>query len=228
MTRRMIVFREGDTYYVSQDFNGDREEAEHGAETGSSIKPDWFEIPPMFDGVETLESFKCVVQAVEALYRYDAMPVVARSELPKSDEAWLMSHGTLILAARYGKSMVECLAKVAQEYGFKTKCDSESIQIRAKDTDGHWCNWFTIIPDSKGTCKIIGNNTDQADIWLHETRPDLTPERCVEFFETISRTLGLYGDNRILPTEWIDPEDWQCIACIHDAYSDERYTKGKL
>ena len=30
--------------------------------------------------------------------------------------------------------------------------------------------------------------------------------------------------DRIKPSEWIDPEDWQTIADVHDAYTDVRYT----
>lgn len=228
MTRRLIVFKEGDTYHVSQEFNGDREEAECLLGGRPSIKASWPEIPPLFDGVETLEDFERAVQKAEALYHYETISLDVMSELPKVDETWLVSHGTLIIAARYGEPVVECLAEIVKEYGFRFVCRSDAIDIRAKTTDGHWCNWFTITPDFQGSCKIVGNNTDQADIWLYETRPDMTPDQCVKFFQEISRTLGLYGDNRILPSEWIDPEDWQCIAGVHDAYSDERYTKGKM
>lgn len=52
----------------------------------------------------------------------------------------------------------------------------------------------------------------------------MTSERCVAFFKEINHTLGLCGENRIKPSEWIDPEDWQTIADVHDAYTDVRYT----
>lgn len=127
-----------------------------------------------------------------------------------------MSHGNLILATRYGVSMVECLADVVKQFSFKSRyANDTAIAIRAKNTDGRWVTWFTIFPDDKGQRKVSGNNTDQCNIWLNETRPDMTPERCIEFFEVLSHTMGLYGESKLKMSMWIDPEDWQSIAGIN-------------
>ncbi len=225
MTRRVIAYRSGSHFYVSQEFNGDRAEMRQFNPKGCRIKTDWVDIPPMFDGVTTLEQFKDTVRRVETLYGYKAVPVEAEHDLPVTEEVWMLSCGALLVETRYGSSMVECLAEVAKEYGFKTVRDGDySITFRAKSTDGHWVSWFTIIPSLKGARHIKGNNTDQANIWLGETRPDMTPERCIAFFEEINHTLGLFGEDRVEPSEWIDPEDWQIIANVHDAYTDARYT----
>lgn len=58
----------------------------------------------------------------------------------------------------------------------------------------------------------------------------MTPERCIKFFEELSQTMGLYGDDKLKLSTWIDPEDWQEIAGVYDAYGEERYTgkKGEL
>lgn len=225
MTRRVIAYRESGMFYVSQEFNGDRSEMEQISPDSCRIKVDWADVLPIFDGVTSLELFKNAVSKVESLYSYEPVSMEAEHELPVAEETWLMSHGTLLVAARYGASMVECLTEIAKRYGFKTAREGDfSITFRAKSTAGRWTNWFTIIPDLNGVRHIKGNNTDQTNIWLGETRPDLTPERCVSFFEEINHTLGLFGENKIKPSEWIDPEDWQMIANVHDAYTDVRYT----
>lgn len=225
MTRRVIVFREGTKFYASQEFNGDRAEMKRFNPSGCSIKTDWADVLPMFDGVVSLGQFRDVVRDVEDLYGYHPVSVEAEQELPVAEETWLMSHGILLVAARYGASMVECLTDIAKEYGFKATVDGDhAITFQAKATNGRWVDWFTIIPDLDGVRHIKGNNTDQLNIWLGDTRPDMTPERCIKFFEEINHTLGLFGDNKIKPSEWIDPEDWQVIANVHDAYTDARYT----
>lgn len=225
MTRRVIAYKEGRTFYVSQEFNGDRTEMMCLNPGSCRIKADWADVPPMFDGVTSLDQFKDMVRRVETLYGYEPVPMEAEDELPVSEQTWLMSCGTLLLMARYGASMVECLAEVAKEYGFRVAKDGDySITFRAKSTDGCWVDWFTIIPNLNGIRHIRGNNTDQTNIWLGNTRPDMTSERCVAFFKEINHTLGLCGENRIKPSEWIDPEDWQTIADVHDAYTDVRYT----
>lgn len=84
-----------------------------------------------------------------------------------------------------------------------------------------------IILDVKGVREISGHNTDQCNIWLNETRPDMTAERCVEFFEALSQTLGLFDTDKLSLSPWIDPEDWQEIARVPDAQEDERYSGRK-
>lgn len=224
MTRRLIVFKEGGMHLVSQEFNGDKSETEtFSASTG--IKADWPEVVKLFDGADTAEKFREAVRKAEELYGYEPLPLESEAEMPTAQEVWVVSHGNLLLAARYGEPMVKCLADVAGQFGFKGRYVSEeAIDIRAKNTDGEWRTWFTIFPDYNGQRKISGHNTDQCNIWLYETRPDLTPERCIEFFEELSRTMGLYGEDKLKVRPWIDPEDWQGIAGVKDASKDRRYT----
>ena len=228
MTRRLIVFRKNGLFLVSQEFNGDRAEAA-GFCKGTGIKADWPEIVKLFDGADTQEAFGDAVRKAEELYGYEPYPLETLDKMPTAQEVWVMSHGNLLLAARYGDSMVKCLAEVAERYGFKSRryFNSEYIDILAKNTDKQWCTWFSILPDSGGVRKIKGNNTDQCNIWLYDTRPDMTPEKCIEFFDELSDTLGLFGDDRLKLSTWIDPEDWQELAGVHDAYEDERYTGKK-
>lgn len=227
MTRRVMVFKIGDVYLVSQEFNGDRSEAEYFfGHTG--IKCDWPEVVELFEGVETPEEFREAVGKAEELYGYERLPLEAESELPVAEQVWVMSHGNLILKTRYGEPLVEWVTEAVEQFGFKgLYANEESVDIRAKNTDGRWRTWFTLMPDFKGVLKISGGGTDTLNIWLHETRPDMTPERCIEFFEEISRTLGLFGEDKLVPSDLIDPEDWQEIAGVHDAYEDERYTGKK-
>ena len=131
--------------------------------------------------------------------------------------------GSTYLYARYGKPTVEWVADLAREYGFKSRCSSGAATITARNTDGRWTTWF-LVSFKEGLWHIRGNNTDQCNIWLHLTRPDMTPERCVEFFDRLNETLGLFGKEEIQMNSLIDPEDWQEIAGVDDAYEDERYT----
>lgn len=86
-----------------------------------------------------------------------------------------------------------------------------SVIVYAKDTDGKETRWFEY--HSIGNL-YVGNNTDCCNIWLYETRPDLTPEDLVTMFSEIKAELKAY----------VDPEDWQEIAGVCDAYEDKRYT----
>lgn len=130
--------------------------------------------------------------------------------------------------------------RVAQKYGFKARCGS-SVQtitygevdapvytIMAKNTDNHWVTWFSVIPDMGmkygHEAFLVGNNTDVMNIWLHETRKDLTPENCVMFFAELNAIFNFTDDDMILLKDWIDSEDWQEIAGVHDASCDPRYT----
>ena len=130
--------------------------------------------------------------------------------------------------------------QVVEKYGFKARCGDtvESVNygtinapvfiIQAKDKDGHWVNWFRIVPDMglkhKHNSLVIGNDTDVINVWLYETRPDLTPENYVMFFAELNGLFHLYGEDRVLLKDWIDPEDWQEIADVTDAYEDPMYT----
>lgn len=134
--------------------------------------------------------------------------------------------------------MLKKLKKVAENYGFKTKkvakvstvrygtVECDSLQIKAKNVDGHWTTWFTICPDINGECPFVtGDNTDCTNIWLCNTRPDLKAEDLVAFFSEINEILG--EEDNLLKT-FVDPEDWQEISDVRDAYEDNRYMKCRL
>ena len=67
----------------------------------------------------------------------------------------------------------------------------------------------------------ITGNTDQCNLWFYDTRPDLTPEKLIEFVKDLNEALE--PDEPILLKTLIDPEDWQEIAEVRDASNDERY-----
>lgn len=226
MTRRTIVFKKDGKFYASQEFNGDKAEAAV-FHPNIDIKADWLEIVELFTGKASVESFKDAVKDAEGLYGYKSVDVEELDGLPSCEEIWLTTGVFLYLHSKYGEPTVNWAADLAKEYGFEAKCAGSTVTITAKDTDGKSTEWFSITVEENGLVHIRGNNTDQCNIWLCETRPDMTPERCVEFFNRLSDTVGLYGESSIEMSTWIDPEDWQEIAGVRDAYEDERYTGKK-
>lgn len=122
------------------------------------------------------------------------------------------------------------LVELAAKYGFLivSECDGEgenasivAFSLFANDTDGETVEWFGYNPASE-VVKICGN-TDQCNIWLHETRPDFTPEKCIQFVSELHDLFDLEEDMGSFLRKLIDPEDWQEIAGIRDAYEDKRY-----
>lgn len=114
------------------------------------------------------------------------------------------------------------LKDLAMAYGFKPIMNGSNYMLCAKNTDNRWTPWITYNPK---TCSVsCRGNTDHLNLWLHETRKDLTPENCLSFVEDLNRTFQLTGENRFSVKELIDPEDWQEIADIPDAHKDIRYT----
>lgn len=226
MTRRIIVLKKDGKFYASQEFNGDKAEAAN-FHPNIGIKADWPEIIELFTGKATVASFKDAVRDAEKLYGYESMEVEELDELPSCEEIWLTTGVFLYLYTKYGKPTVNWAADVAKEYGFGANCTKDKVVIATKDTDGMVTEWFSITVDTDGLVHVRGNNTDQCNIWLHETRPDMTPERCMEFFKRLSDAMGLLGKDGIKMRTWIDPEDWQQIAGVRDAYEDERYTGKK-
>lgn len=226
MTRRTIVFKEGGKFYASQEFNGDKAEAGQFCKH-SNLKADWPDIVALFDDVKTVEDFGLAVRKAEDLYGYEHEELEQVNELPGAQEVWLMAGGYLHLHFKYGEPVANWVKDLAEEYGFRSKSSGGTATVTSRNTDGQWTTWFSVTVQEDGLCRIRGNNTDQCNIWLYETRPDMTPERCMEFFEALNSTLGLFGDDKIKMSTWIDPEDWQAIAGVCDAYEDERYTGKK-
>ena len=59
------------------------------------------------------------------------------------------------------------------------------------------------------------------DINLKELNDSLTPEKIIGFIKDLNEALEL--DKPIPLKTLIDPEDWQEIAGVQNAYDDERY-----
>lgn len=121
------------------------------------------------------------------------------------------------------KNMIQKVKELCKKYGFKLVKDGVDYYICAKDTDRQWTRWVHYNPKAD-VVSYLGN-TDHLNIWLYKTRPDLTPEILTQFVEDLNQTFELVRDDLFFLNELIDPEDWQEIADIPDAYSDKRYAK---
>lgn len=106
MTRRIIVYK-GKTqkthegmYFISQEFNGDREEViRWNAQT--SIKANWKEVIELFNGINSLHGFKMAVKQAENLYNYENISLVKEENIPKCEEVWMLIEGKLKLYSKY-------------------------------------------------------------------------------------------------------------------------------
>lgn len=121
-------------------------------------------------------------------------------------------------------SILDEFKLLAQKYNFKIRNNSNNISLCAKNTDGRWENWITYNL-YKNSVAIVGN-TDQCNFWFCNTRPDFTPEKLMDFVSELNEILNKIGYTVELKT-LIDPEDWQEIAKVQDAYEDERYSGNK-
>ena len=108
---------------------------------------------------------------------------------------------------------------VGQKYDFRTELTKYGACLYARNTDGEDYPWIKYIEVSD--LFSITGNTDQCNLWFYDTRPDLTPEKLIEFVKDLNEALE--PDEPILLKTLIDPEDWQEIAEVRDAYNDERY-----
>ena len=81
--------------------------------------------------------------------------------------------------------------------------------LLAKNTDGKDTVWIYRIDNSV----FCLGNTDNLNLWLSDTRKDLTVDKLVEFIKDLNDWSENYGWS--IPTRVIiDPEDWQEIAGI--------------
>lgn len=108
---------------------------------------------------------------------------------------------------------------VGQKYEFRTELTKYGACIYAKNTDGEDYPWIKYITSSD--LFSIAGNTDQCNLWFYDTRPDLTPDKLIEFIKDLNEALE--PDEPILLKTLIDPEDWQEIANVQNAYDDGRY-----
>ena len=112
------------------------------------------------------------------------------------------------------------LNQVARKYGFGFRKTDNTETLTAKNTDGKWTGW---IKHSIANEEVeVKGDTDNLNLWLHETRPDLSPEKIVAFVKDLNECLCV--EPPIALSDIIDPEDWQEIADVEDAHTDSRYT----
>ena len=79
MTRRTLAINWGDNLFVSQEFNGDRKEAQmFGLK---SAKPFWEDVVEKFKGVRTVRAFERTLEEVEQMYAQPrSCPLLSLSE----------------------------------------------------------------------------------------------------------------------------------------------------
>lgn len=109
--------------------------------------------------------------------------------------------------------------ELGKKYNFKIEV-SGIATLKARNTDKEYVDWIKYNPDTD-TISYIGN-TDHTNIWLCETRKDFTPEKTLQFINDLNNVFEL-GEEGFKVRDLIDPEDWQEIANVRDAYKDERY-----
>lgn len=95
------------------------------------------------------------------------------------------------------------------------------VSLVATTTDSDKIDWLKYYPE-KDTIQLMGN-TDQCSICFCDTRKDFTPEKIIGFVKELNNVFELNGEEMFTIKELIDPEDWQEIASIYDAYEDKRY-----
>lgn len=117
----------------------------------------------------------------------------------------------------------EWFRSIVMEYGFQAKILPGVFLLVAQDTDGEWQKWieFHLAPTNR---VLLMGNTDQCNLWFCDTRKDLIPERIISFVRELNTFSERHCDTMIRLQDLIDPEDWQEIAHVRNAYEDIRYT----
>ena len=123
-------------------------------------------------------------------------------------------------------NIIQAFQELGTRYGFRVSKSGNSYTLYAKNTDHQWSAWIQYDP-GKEIVSLLGN-TDHLNLWFHETRKDLTPERCITFAQELNKVFGLPEEQQFQLCKLIDPEDWQEIAQVQDAFQDSRYLTGKL
>lgn len=114
--------------------------------------------------------------------------------------------------------------EIADRYDFKVRLSNDGISLLAKDVFNEWKEW--IVYDLNDWIEINGN-TDQMNLWFCETKKDFTAETIVELVKDLNEKLFYKLNDFVELKELIDPEDWQVIANVENAYEDSRYSKTK-
>lgn len=116
---------------------------------------------------------------------------------------------------------VERFKALGEKYDFPVKAEGKRYVLTAKNTDNKDVNWISYNPNTD-MLRYLGN-TDNCNIWLCDTRKDFTPEKAIQFIKDLNEVFELEGSEKFLLRNLIDPEDWQEMANVHDAYEDMRY-----
>ena len=114
---------------------------------------------------------------------------------------------------------IENMKILAERYGFDIAETDEGADLLCRNTDGRKVRWIKYNREKETV--ILKGNTDDLNLWLHRTRPDFTPEKVIQFVKDLNTLLDIKNPFRI--RDLIDPEDWQEIADVCDAYEDVRY-----
>ena len=107
------------------------------------------------------------------------------------------------------------------KYGFSMSIIDNKYTIVAKNTSNKNVNWITYNSETD-IVKYLGN-TDNCNLWFCDTRKDFTAEKTIQFVDDLNELFNLEGEEKLLVKELIDPEDWQEIANVRNAYEDLRY-----
>jgi hypothetical protein len=109
-----------------------------------------------------------------------------------------------------------------EEYGFELSEENGEYVIWGKsafeDEAVEWI-WYDVESDT-----VQAMNTDKNNMWLYEGRPDLSADDIVEMSVKLAEILSW---TNMTVSNIVDPEDWQEIADVRDAYSDPRF-KGRV
>ena len=91
--------------------------------------------------------------------------------------------------AKYTDQKTRQFIDLACRYGFSCRKLSENLSsIFAKNTDGNSVSW--IVYDRSEDDLSVRGNTDNMNIWLSETRPDMTMEQCCTFVKELADFSG--------------------------------------
>lgn len=115
------------------------------------------------------------------------------------------------------KSIIEKVEELAKKYKMKAVVVDNGVNLVCKDIDDKDRSWIEFDINSD-TVQLIGN-TDNCNLWFYKTRKDLTPEILLGFVNDLNKAFEINFTLR----ELIDPEDWQEIANVSDASTDNRY-----
>ena len=135
-----------------------------------------------------------------------------------SDCVYEITNKNLVTFSSTNRTLTNFLI-VGQKYEFRTELTKYGACLYAKNTDGEDYPWIRY--DKHDNTFSIEGNTDNCNLWFCDTRPDLTPDKLIEFVKDLNAALE--PNESILLKTLIDPEDWQEIANVRDAYNDGRY-----